>query len=71
MWSETKFWVLLMLIISILSGVCCFFYKYAFGLVGQGLTKNIRAITYQKILRKHIAWYDEKDNNPGNLTTLL
>lgn len=65
------FWIAAMAIISIYSGINTYFYKYSFGIVGQGLIKNVRAFTYTGILQKHIGWYDDRDNNAGNLTTLL
>lgn len=71
MWDDSIFWVVAMALISIYAGINMFFYKYSFGIVGQGLTKSIRAVTYERIIRKHIGWYDDRDNNPGNLTTLL
>ncbi len=71
LWADSMFWIAAMAIISIFAGVNTYYYKYSFGIVGQGLTKQIRKITYSNILRKHVGWYDERENNPGNLTTML
>lgn len=71
MWDESMFWIAAMAIISIFSGINCYFYKYSFGIVSQGLIKNVRSDTYTRILEKHVGWYDNRDNNAGGLTTLL
>ncbi|KAL4480238.1 hypothetical protein ABPG74_020754 [Tetrahymena malaccensis] len=39
--------------------------------VGESLTLRIRKDVYTKILKMPCAWFDQPDNNPGNLSTKL
>ena len=42
-----------------------FFNRWSWGILGENLSKNMRAALYGSILRKHIGWFDHKDNSPG------
>lgn len=37
-----------------------------FGLSGERLTNRIREMAYKAVIRKNIAFFDEKKNSPGN-----
>jgi ABC-type multidrug transport system fused ATPase/permease subunit len=39
--------------------------------VGEEITSNIRKVTYQKMLRMPVFWFDQPDNNTGVLSTRL
>ncbi|EAR93470.2 ABC transporter family protein (macronuclear) [Tetrahymena thermophila SB210] len=39
--------------------------------VGEGLTLRMRKEVYSKLLKMPCSWFDQPDNNPGNLSTKL
>jgi len=39
--------------------------------VGENVTLKIRMVMYEKILRKQIGWFDDRDNSPGILTSAM
>jgi ABC-type multidrug transport system fused ATPase/permease subunit len=42
-----------------------------FGLSGENLTKRLRSKGFKAMLSQDVAWFDDKDNNVGTLTTRL
>jgi len=69
--DEADKWCLYMLMIMIGSFFTAFSQKFAFGVVGENITLKIRERLYSSILKKHIGWFDERENAPGVLTTVL
>ena len=61
----------IMIGISFGSFIFTFCGKIIFGFMGENMTKNIRQKLYESFLRKHIGWFDKKDNSAGNLTSVL
>jgi hypothetical protein len=52
--------------------LCSGFTKgFSFGIVGENITLNIRHMLYQSIVKKNIGWFDQRDNAPGVLTSVL
>ena len=45
--------------------------KIAFGILAENITIGVRRLLYGSLLRKHIGFFDEKDNAPGALTAVL
>ena len=43
----------------------------SFGKISGNLTLAIRERLYDSFLRKHIGWFDDRDNSPGVLTGIL
>ena len=35
------------------------------------MSRNIREETYEAVLRRHIGWFDEEENTPGQINTIL
>ena len=51
--------------------ICPFVSRLIFGILGESMTKNIRHKLYTSILRKHIGWFDNKNNAPGQLASVI
>uniref|UniRef100_A0AAY5KAJ9 ATP-binding cassette, sub-family B (MDR/TAP), member 11a n=1 Tax=Esox lucius TaxID=8010 RepID=A0AAY5KAJ9_ESOLU len=48
-----------------------FLQGYAFGKSGELLTRRLRKVGFQAMLRQEVAWFDDPRNSPGALTTRL
>lgn len=44
---------------------------YAFAKSGELLTRRLRKVGFQAMLRQEIGWFDDPKNSPGALTTRL
>lgn len=44
---------------------------YAFGMSGELLTRKLRKMGFQAMLRQEVGWFDNPMNSPGALTTRL
>lgn len=44
---------------------------FAFAKSGELLTRRLRKIGFQAMLRQEIGWFDDPTNSPGALTTRL
>jgi ATP-binding cassette subfamily B (MDR/TAP) protein 1 len=60
-----------MIILAIAAFFCGFGQKFAFGVIGENVTANIRKELYRNVLQKHLGWFDERENAPGVITTTL
>ena len=69
--KQVDFWVLLMFIGAILCLALTFLSKWAFGIVGENITINIRRDLYNAIMRKDIGWHDDQNNAAGILSSIL
>lgn len=69
--SECDKWCLAMFICCIVSLCTTFTQKFAFGIVGENITLNIRQKLYGSLLRKNMGWFDARENAPGVLTSVL
>jgi len=69
--GDIEFWTGMMVIVSIFSFIGTYFQKLSFGLLAENVTKEIRKDIYHALLRKHIGWFDKKENNIGVLTGIL
>lgn len=47
------------------------FQGYAFAKSGELLTRRLRKVGFQAMLRQEIGWFDDPSNSPGALTTRL
>lgn len=66
----TKF-TIWMLIVAVVNGIAIVFQKYSFGYLGNKVTQRVREVLYVSILQKNIGWFDERDNGPSVLTSIL
>ncbi len=69
--EESWNWALYMFFCAIVSLVAVFIVRFAFGVVGENITLNIRNSLYGSILKKDIGWFDRKENAAGIITTVL
>lgn len=60
-----------MFICCITSFITGFTQKYLFGVIGENITINIRKNLYGALLKKNIGWFDNRDNAPGVLNSVL
>lgn len=44
---------------------------YAFAKSGELLTRRLRKVGFQAMLKQEIGWFDDLRNSPGTLTTRL
>jgi ATP-binding cassette, subfamily B (MDR/TAP), member 1 len=66
----TKF-TIWMLIVAVVNGIAIVFQKYSFGYLGNKVTQRVREVLYVSILQKNIGWFDDRDNGPSVLTSIL
>ncbi|MBN3326375.1 ABCB5 protein, partial [Atractosteus spatula] len=62
---------LLFVFVGVLSFFTQFLQAYAFGKSGELLTRRLRKVGFQAMLRQEIGWFDDPRNSPGTLTTRL
>lgn len=68
---EADLWTLAMFICSIASFLTGFTQKFLFGIMGENITMAIRDNLYKSLLKKHIGWFDQRENAPGVVTSVL
>ncbi len=64
-------WAYIMISLAVVGGLLIFINRSIFGILGASLTKIMRFKVYQAILRKHVGWFDSKDNAPSHLTSTI
>ena len=69
--SESDKWCLGMFMCSVGTLMTCFLQKFLFGLIGENITLHIRQSLYAALIKKHIGWFDKRENAPGVLTSVL
>ncbi|KAK3543254.1 hypothetical protein QTP70_014083 [Hemibagrus guttatus] len=57
--------------VGVMSFFSQFLQGYAFAKSGELLTRRLRKIGFQAMLRQEIGWFDDPMNSPGTLTTRL
>ncbi|XP_041921125.1 bile salt export pump isoform X1 [Alosa sapidissima] len=61
----------LFVIVAVTSFISQFLQGYSFAKSGELLTRRLRKMGFQAILRQDIGWFDDRRNSPGALTTRL
>ena len=69
--SEADIWCLAMFICCIVSFITGFTQKFLFGIIGENITLNIREKLYGALVKKNIGWFDNRENAPGVLNSVL
>ncbi|KAI4456368.1 atp-binding cassette sub-family b [Holotrichia oblita] len=59
------------LLIGIACGTAMFFQWYMIGIAGEKLTKRVRALLFETVLRQEPAWFDDKQNSVGAVCAKL
>ncbi|XP_047455984.1 bile salt export pump isoform X2 [Mugil cephalus] len=62
---------LLFCVLAFISLVSQFVQGYAFAKSGEVLTRRLRKLGFQAMLKQEIGWFDDPNNSPGTLTTRL
>ncbi|XP_075968054.1 bile salt export pump [Anarhichas minor] len=62
---------ILFCIVAVISFFSQFLQGYAFAKSGELLTRRLRKLGFQAMLRQEIGWFDDPKNSPGALTTRL
>ncbi|KAL0963811.1 hypothetical protein UPYG_G00313890 [Umbra pygmaea] len=62
---------LLFCAVAVISFFSQFLQGYAFGKSGELLTRRLRKLGFQAMLRQEVGWFDDPRNSPGALTTRL
>ncbi|XP_072301487.1 bile salt export pump [Eucyclogobius newberryi] len=58
-------------IVAVLSFFAQFLQNFAFAKSGELLTRRLRRLGFQAMLRQEVGWFDDPMNSPGALTTRL
>jgi len=45
--------------------------RFIFGILGESMTKKVRMMLYESLLKKPISWFDKRENSAGVLTMVL
>uniref|UniRef100_A0A8C7K2W9 ATP-binding cassette, sub-family B (MDR/TAP), member 11a n=1 Tax=Oncorhynchus kisutch TaxID=8019 RepID=A0A8C7K2W9_ONCKI len=57
--------------VAVTSFFSLFLQGYAFGKSGELLTRRLRKVGFQAMLKQEVGWFDDPRNSPGALTTRL
>ncbi|XP_024374420.1 ABC transporter B family member 11 [Physcomitrium patens] len=68
---DANFWSLMYFVVAIGIFIVVPVQFYTFGVIGQRLIRRIRRLTFEKVLRNEVAWFDEDDNSSGSIGTRL
>lgn len=69
--KDVEVWAGVIILIAVISFLATYTQKVCFGIVSETMTKEIRRELYHSMLRKHIGWYDLRENSLGVLTSIL
>uniref|UniRef100_UPI003AAEE747 bile salt export pump n=1 Tax=Centroberyx gerrardi TaxID=166262 RepID=UPI003AAEE747 len=58
-------------VVAVISFFSQFLQGYAFAKSGELLTRRLRKVGFQAMLRQEVGWFDDPRNSPGALTTRL
>ena len=59
------------LALAVGSSLVQFTASFTLSVAGERLTKRLRYLSFQAMVRQEIAWFDKKSNSTGALTTRL
>jgi ABC-type multidrug transport system fused ATPase/permease subunit len=60
-----------MTICAVVMGIGAFTQKASFGTLGNNVTLEVRKMLYSNIMQKNIGWFDDRENTPSVLTTVI
>ncbi|XP_043545733.1 ATP-dependent translocase ABCB1-like isoform X1 [Chiloscyllium plagiosum] len=69
--QQADLYSILFFVIGLISFVTYFLQGFMFGKAGEILTQKLRSMAFKAMLRQEIAWFDDKKNSTGALTTRL
>lgn len=59
---DANFWSLMYLVLAIGIFIVSPIQFYSFAVIGQRLIRRLRRLTFDKVLRNEVAWFDEDEN---------
>lgn len=59
---DANFWSLMYLVLACGIFIVCPAQFYSFAVIGHRLIRRLRRLTFDKVLRNEVAWFDEDDN---------
>ncbi|CAG8744794.1 3747_t:CDS:2, partial [Cetraspora pellucida] len=68
---DASFWSLMFVVIAVATSVSSIIQGSAFGYSSETLTRKIRSISFESMLRQDISFFDEEKNTTGALTGVL
>ncbi|KAG9306772.1 hypothetical protein G9A89_005672 [Geosiphon pyriformis] len=69
--KDANFWAAMFVVLAGVALVANFLQMGLFSISGERLTKRVRALTFEAIIRQEIAFFDEEKNSTGALTSKL
>lgn len=61
--DDANFWSLMYLVLAIGIFIVSPAQFYPFAVIGQRLIRRLRRLTFDKVLRNEVAWFDEEENS--------
>ncbi|KRT85664.1 AAA protein [Oryctes borbonicus] len=58
-------------LIGVVSGITAFFQWFMLGIAGEKLTKRVRGLMFETVLRQEVGWFDRKENGVGAICAKL
>jgi ATP-binding cassette subfamily B (MDR/TAP) protein 1 len=68
---DANFWSLMFLVLAIGIFIVSPIQFYSFAVIGQRLIRRLRRLTFDKVVRNEVAWFDEEENSSGSIGTRL
>ncbi|VDL90047.1 unnamed protein product [Schistocephalus solidus] len=69
--AKTSFLAGMMALVGFFKLLCTFFSALCLGIAGARLTKRVRAMLFEAMLKQEAGWFDRMENQPGILTARL
>lgn len=69
--SRVTFLALMFVVLAVAAWISNYLYMSMNGISGERLTRKMRSLAFQALLRQEVAYFDLKENEIGNLTTRL
>ncbi|KAI4456367.1 atp-binding cassette sub-family b [Holotrichia oblita] len=69
--SEGDRFSLYFLLIGIVTGITAFLQWYMLGIAGERLTKRVRGLMFETVLKQEVGWFDRKENSVGAICAKL
>ncbi|CAG8451736.1 11792_t:CDS:10 [Diversispora eburnea] len=68
---SSNLWALMFFILAVIAFIANFMQQYFFILSGEKLTKRLRSMTFEALLKQEIGFFDDENNGTGILTSRL
>ena len=71
-WQDNiNYWVIAMALLAFVTPFVIMVKVYSFSRLSENVTYEVRRNLYLNILRKHMGWFDDRENAPSVLTTTM